>query len=297
MSSIKDLPDKVERELAIARRDTGVPRFALNNVLDRDEYELLVRNFPFTLLPPEDSHHYAGLELGPETAADNRVPNCWLKVLNVLHSDEFKSNLVRACHIEVRRRYPVIWRLFVARRVSNPDSYLIRTTLSNNYPNRYLPPHSDNSYKALAMVLYLTLNSVESASQGTRFYTANTRKASAKAIRRYNRLSDSRIVRALPKFVLPMTSCNIHNHCDSDELRSESEGWFHSNFTNNYTVPFGPNRIAGFVKTQDSFHEVDLRGLASEEQRLSLLINLNLKHSMLARFGQFVRRRLMGLNS
>jgi hypothetical protein len=57
VSSIQELPDKVERALAIARRDSGFPRFAINDALDYEEYETLVREFPAALLPPEDGHH------------------------------------------------------------------------------------------------------------------------------------------------------------------------------------------------------------------------------------------------
>jgi hypothetical protein len=51
--------------------------------------------------------------------------------------------------------------------------------------------------------------------------------------------------------------------------------------------------MAGFIKSHGSFHAVDLRDVALDEPRRTLLINLNLKHSVYVRFGQSFRSRVL----
>jgi hypothetical protein len=94
-----------------------------------------------------------------------------------------------------------------------------------------------------------------------------------------------------------MTSCNIHDGATTTQLKQANETWFYENFNNDFNVSFGANRIAGFIKTQASFHEVDMRYSVFNGPRRSLLINLNLKHSLPARAWQSFRNRVLGLSS
>jgi hypothetical protein len=195
------------------------------------------------------------------------------------------------------RRYPVLWRRLLYFRLRNPNNYEINIAFSANYAGRYLPPHTDNSYKVLALVLYFAPLGYFSVEEGTRFFSPRSKAAVRQAVRRFNRLADSRITRHTPLVLQPMTSASIHSGALIAEDELASEAWFREHFDNDFNVEFHANRIAGFVKTQNSFHAVDMRESTYVGPRRSLLINLNLKHSVAARAWQSFRTRVLKLSS
>lgn len=287
----QSLPTRIGEILRRPIRALEYPRFHLDNAIDEHTYDCLLRDFPTSLIAI-NSDGSGGIEILPGAPIDQRLSNTWRILLEDLRSAELKSQLVKLCYEHALCRYPVWQRPFVYLRLRNPDNYQIRISINSSTGGRYLPPHNDNSYKVLALILYLTDRKDEATDLGTIFYLPSSYKARVQAVRRFNRLGNSKLIRHLPLQLLPMTSCNIHNRSRDKADRDQSERWFEHNFRKDVVVGFRRNRLAGFIKTQDSFHAVDLRSLKNDERRNSLLINLNLKHSRIARFGQFIVARV-----
>lgn len=287
-----DLPDKIGRALASVSTSMPYPYFSVDQILDENQYELLRSEFPDDLIQ-HDSENSGALELYPDTPIDTRLSQEWQTFVGYLRSDETRKRLVSICYHHTLRRYPRWMRPLAQFRLSNSNNYQIRLAFNSSTGGRYLRPHSDNSYKVLALILYFSDTSHESLELGTRFFSPKSRRAEREAVRRFNRLADSRLIRTLPLQLLPMTSCNVHNNTSDEASQRVAEKWFSDNFDLEHIVGFKGNRVAGFIKTQNSFHAVDLRSAPADEVRRSLLINLNLKHSLIARLGQMFRVRVL----
>jgi len=296
-SSVNRLPYYVLVALEHLPRDLCFPRFVIEDVLDDDEYDRLLAEFPDHLVGQPGFDGFCNYVVGPNSGSLEQLSLGWQHFIQVLCSDDSKKELVQACLKKVMRRYPPTWRWLLRSRLQNPNNYEINVAFSANYSGRYLPPHTDNSYKVLALVLYFAPRGHEGLEEGTRFFRPRSASAVATAVRRYNRLADSQLTRFAPLQMLPMTSCNIHNHCLTAEDVQASEHWFEEQFEEDVNVLFRPNRVAGFIKTQSSFHAVDMRNSTLEGPRRSLLINLNLRHSLAARLGQSFRTKVLGLNT
>jgi hypothetical protein len=296
-SSIRALPIQVAAALNQAPRGVAFPHFVIDNVLDDNEYDRLLAEFPDHLVGQSGPDGFASYTVRPNAAPIRQLSDSWKTFITTIRSDESKKGLVEACLEQTTRRYPTAWRWLLRSRLSNPNNYEINLAFSANYAGRYLPPHTDNSYKVLALVLYLAPRGDTRVDDGTQFFKPRTTSAIKSAVRKYNRLADSRLTRFTPLLLLPMTSCNIHNNCLTKEDVQASELWFERYFENDVSVSFRPNRIAGFIKTQSSFHAVDMRNSTLVGPRRSLLINLNLKHSLVARIGQKFRARILGLST
>lgn len=297
MSSISQLPLKVRSALHSGGSREPYPRFVLDDVIAKDEYLLLLRDFPDHLIGNPGNDGFVNYTIRPKSEASDQLSPEWQKFIATIRSREVVSALTKACLAETSRRYPVWWRWLLYFRLRNVDNYEINLAFSANYAGRYLPPHTDNSYKVLALVLYFADPNYSGASEGTRFFSPKSDTVLREASRRFNRLSDSRITRFAPLALQPMTSCSIHDGTLDTERNRETDRWFYDNFINDFNVTFHPNRIAGFVKTQNSFHAVDMRESTFAGPRRSLLINLNLKHSLPARAWQSFRTRVLGLSS
>jgi hypothetical protein len=297
MSSIRNLPKQVDVAIRRVATDAPYPRFVIDEVLDPREYKELLEDFPDQLMGEPDQDGYASYSINPERSIGDEFSPLWQQVISDLGSQDLKSQLVQACRASAFRRYPAWWRWLLWFRLANVNNYDLRLTFSANYAGRYLPPHNDNSYKVLALVLYFAPYSYTGIEEGTRFFRAKSNLALKTAIRRFNRLSDSRITRLAPLVLQPMTSARIHSGALATLEEHESEQWFRDHFVNDFNVEFHPNRIAGFIKTQDSFHAVDMRISTFAGPRRCLLINLNLKHSFVARAWQSFRARVLKLSS
>jgi len=297
MSSISRLPQLVHSALQMSARGEPYPRFVLDDVVDTHEYSLLLQNFPDHLIGNPGNDGFVNYTIRPGSTASDQLSPEWQEFIATIRSTEVVSKLVKACLPETLRRYPALWRWLLHLRLRNINNYEINLAFSANYAGRYLPPHTDNSYKVLALVLYFADSDYSGAAEGTRFFVPKSHSILREAIKRFNRLSDSRITRFTPLALQPMTSCSIHDGTLTSELNRTTDRWFYDNFINDFNVSFSPNRIAGFVKTQNSFHAVDMRNSTFVGPRRSLLINLNLKHSFLARAWQSFRTRVLGLSS
>ena len=295
VSSIQNLPSKVVAALKTANAKP-YPRFIIDNVIDQDEYNSLLEDFPDFLLSDTRSEGFAGYNVAEDTILENLTPG-WRNFILTLRSECVTHELIQACLPSAIRRYPALWRWLTSARLRNVNNYHVNITFSANYSGRFLPPHSDNSYKVLALVLYFAPADVVSTHDGTKFYAPRSRSALREAIRRFNRLSNSRLVRHTPLVLQPMTSANLHNNARTSDEKRASENWFYRNFDNDFNIDFQQNRIAGFIKTQNSFHAVDMRGSTLVGPRRSVLINLNLKHGVVARIGQKLRVRFLKLSS
>jgi len=297
MSSISNLPLRVRSALKNGEDGEPYPRFILDDVIAKDEYLLLLRDFPDHLVGNPGNDGFVNYTIRPNSEVSDELSPEWKKFITTIRSREVIAALAKACLTETSRRYPAWWRWLLYFRLRNVDNYEINLAFSANYAGRYLPPHTDNSYKVLALVLYFADANYSSASEGTRFFSPKSSTVLREAIRRFNRLSDSRITRLTPLELQPMTSCSIHDGTLDTERNRDKDQWFYNNFINDFNVSFHPNRIAGFVKTQNSFHAVDMRNSTFIGPRRSLLINLNLKHSLPARAWQSFRTRVLGLSS
>jgi hypothetical protein len=297
MSSISRLPEKVHAALSGNRANHPYPRFVLDSVLDEEEYRKLLEGFPDHLVGNPGHDKFVNYTIRPNAQVSEQISPEWQDFIATIRSEEVVSRLVKACLEETSRRYPAWWRWLLFFRLRNVRNYEINLAFSANYAGRYLPPHTDNSYKVLALVLYFADPDYSGASEGTRFFRSKSQAVLRQAVKRFNRLADSRITRLTPLQLQPMTSCSIHDGSLKTEQGRSAEKWFYDNFENDFNVSFHPNRIAGFVKTQNSFHSVDMRTSSFEGPRRSLLINLNLKHSLAARAWQSFRTRVLGLSS
>lgn len=296
MSSISKLPELVAEALR-TQSDLQFPSFVIDQVLDTHEYRKLLDCFPQNLIKgmPEDGG--ASYEFKSNASIPSELPLEWRQLVDVLKSFEIKQRLVATCFPALLKRYPgyIRWLLFF--RLRSARNYDVNLALNVSYCGRFLPPHTDNSYKALALVLYFADFGYSSVIEGTRFFSSNSKTATTSAVRRFNRLADSRVTQLIPLSLQPMTSCNIWNHAKSVEEQNANEAWFLEHFTNDFSVEFRANRIAGFIKTQNSWHSVDMRESVLIGPRRSLLINLNLKHSLAARIGQKFRARVLRLST
>ena len=297
MSSASRLPTKVHAALSGHGNNRPYPRFVLDGVLDEVEYKKLLESYPDHLVGNPAHDRFVNYSIRPNAQVSENLSPEWQDFIATIRSEEVVSRLVEACLAETSRRYPAWWRWLLYFRLRNVRNYEINLVFSANYAGRYLPPHTDNSYKVLALVLYFADLGYSGASEGTRFFRPKSPAALRQAVKRFNRLSDSRITRFTPLTFQPMTSCSIHDGSLETERDRSAEKWFYDNFENEFNVSFYPNRIAGFVKTQNSFHSVDMRTSSFEGPRRSLLINLNLKHSRAARAWQSFRTRILGLSS
>lgn len=297
MSSIRQLPAKVADALRSVATEAPYPRFVIDDVLDRSEYERLLSSFPDDLVGGPGEDKFVNYTIRPNTEVSDDLPKPWRELITTLRSSVVIGEFVKAISTSILHRYPAWWRWLVYVRVRNPNNYIINVAFSANYSGRYLPPHNDNSYKALALVLYFAPTDYIGLNEGTLFFRPRTKDALNNAIKRFNRLSDSRITRFTPLSLLPMCSANIHNGTQSVEDQVKNETWFYHNFENDFSVQFHMNRIAGFIKTHDSFHAVDMRKSTFAGPRRSLLININLKHSIAARLWQSFRTRVLKLSS
>lgn len=296
MSSIRNLPNKIDTALKLTATKS-YPRFIIDGVLDQTEYDLLLQEFPDSLLTDAENEGFASYNIRPEEALPHNLPYVWQNFILTLRSEAVMRELIRSCLPTTIGRYPTLWRWIASIRLRNINSYQINIAFSANYAGRFLPPHNDNSYKVLALVLYFAPADSASSEDGTKFYTARSKRALREAIRRFNRLSNSRLTRYTPLELLPMTSSNIHNNALTSDDKRASENWFYSNFDNDLNIEFQQNRIAGFIKTQGSFHAVDMRSSVLVGPRRSVLINLNLKHGLVARIGQMLRLRFLKLGT
>jgi len=297
VSSISSLPKLVDHALRELPESHPYPRFVLDNVLEAAEYERLLADFPDHLVGEPGDDGFKNFTIRPDAELTEDLSPEWRNVINTLRSPKVRTELAMACLPYTMKRYPLLWRWMLSFRLRNTENYEINLAFSANYAGRYLPPHTDNSYKVLALVLYFASPSFSGADEGTRFFSARSQRVLRTAIRRYNRLANSRLSKYAPLEIQPMTSCNIHDGATTTQLKQANEAWFYENFNNDFNVSFGPNRIAGFVKTQASFHEVDMRNSTFIGPRRSLLINLNLQHSLPARAWQSFRTRVLGLSS
>lgn len=294
MSSVDSLPPKIKRALEIAGSARPFPYFVIDSVLDYDEYLALVHSFPDELLGDLEREGFSSFRITDASCIPETLSANWKLFLAELLSPDFKKRLINSCLSETVRRYPRIWRWMIYFRLRNPRNYQVRVAISGSLAGRYLPPHTDKSYKVLALVFYFAPTNWMSESEGTRFYVARSRKHLRESIRRFSKLRHSRILRNTPMAILPMMSCAIHSH--SGSLNSErdyaNEAWFNENFSVIFNAAFEPNKIAGFVKTNNSFHALDMRGSRYPDIRRSVLINLNLRHSLFAKAWQFLEYRL-----
>lgn len=294
-SSIEDLPRKIRDALSKVSGSAPYPRFAIDDAVDPQEYKLLCEEFPDVLIAP--SEDFGALTVLPDSPIHPNFPPSWTRFLESLRSDEVKNQLVAACYPQTIGRYPRWMQFMIRSRLQNPDNYEVNIAFNLSIGHRYLPPHSDNSYKVLALVLYISTSSTESIEFGTRFYSPKNKTAVRKAVKRFNRLADFALIRNLPLEILPMTSCNIRNNCQEESDCNIAQAWFEDNFLQDFTIGYKSNRIAGFIKTQSSFHAVDMRDAPHHEPRRTLLINLNLKHSSIARLGQSFRSRVLRMST
>jgi hypothetical protein len=266
-------------------------------VLAESEYQELLAEFPDHLVGDPGNDGFVNFTIRPGAEVSLGLTPAWREFVNQIRSDATKSALVRASIDAATRRYPYLWRWTLFFRLRNSANYEINLAFSANYAGHFLPPHSDNSYKVLALVFYFAPLGYSNKQEGTWFYRAHSKSVVRESVRRFNRFADSAITRKMPLELLPMTSSHVHNNARSLQEQHAAEAWFYENFTNDLNVSFEANRIAGFVKTQDSFHAVDMRESTYVGPRRSLLINLNLKHSLVARVGQAFRTRVLKLSS
>lgn len=296
MSSVCNLPGKVHAALEACAK-TPYPRFIIDSVLEETEYGVLLEQFPDHLVGNPGPDGFTNYTIRPTAEVSEEISDHWKHFLRTLRSETSRQGLVNACLPNTIRRYPALWRWLLYFRLRNPNNYEINVAFSANYAGRYLPPHTDNSYKVLALVLYFAPLGYFNVEEGTRFFSPRSKAAVGQAVRRFNRLADSRITRNTPLVLQPMTSASIHSGALITEEERASEAWFRERFDNDFNVEFHPNRIAGFLKTQNSFHAVDMRESTYVGPRRSLLINLNLKHSVVARAWQSFRTRVLKLSS
>lgn len=297
MSGIRELPKKVSAALQQSLVGHPYPRFAIDDVIDGSEYQTLYAEFPDSLLALSGEDFSASYQIRPTDELPEGLTDSWRNFMGMIRSDYMRDELVKACRAAVISRYPKLWRWLLLPRLHNCSNYEINVAFNVSFAGRYLPPHNDNSYKVLALVMYFAPADCIGSDEGTRFFVPSSPAALKAVIRRYNRLSDSRITRNVPLTLQPMVSVNIHNHVQIQDEKPERESWFYSNFRNDFNVAFKGNRIAGFIKTHNSFHEVDMRKSTFEGPRKSVLINLNLKHSWIARSWQAVQLRVSRLSS
>lgn len=297
VSSVRSLPNKISAVLSHRSEQLPYPRFVLDDVLEGSEYLMLLSEFPDHLVGNPGGDGFSNYTVRPNTAISEEISEAWKQFVETLRSDHVKQGLIWACLPATTRRYPASWRWLLYFRLRNADNYEVNIAFSANYAGRYLPPHTDNSYKVLALVLYFAPPGYSGVEEGTRFFSPRSTTAVTQAIRRFNRLADSRITRATPLMLQPMTSASIHSGALATPEERANEEWFRANFTNDFNVEFQPNRIAGFIKTQNSFHAVDMRDSTYVGPRRSVLINLNLRHSLAARAWQSFRTRVLKLSS
>jgi hypothetical protein len=297
VSSIVNLPRQLQVALREVPSTEPYPRFVIDNVLAESEYQKLLAEFPDHLVGDPGNDGFANFTIQPGAEVTLGLSPAWREFVNHIRSDATRSAMVHASVHAAMRRYPRLWRWMLFFRLRNPRNYEINLAFSANHAGRFLAPHSDNSYKVLALVLYFAPAGYSNAQEGTWFYRAHSKSVIRESVRRFNRFSDSAITRLTPLELLPMTSAHIHSNARSPQEQQAAESWFYENFTNDFNVSFKANRIAGFVKTQDSFHAVDMRDSTYVGPRRSLLINLNLKHSHVARAGQAFRARVLRLSS
>jgi hypothetical protein len=122
-----------------------------------------------------------------------------------------------------------------------------------------LSPHIDKASKLLAMMLYFPEStSHEGAQGGTGFWRQRSDRA----------WDPSSLQKAgqLPRLV---------DAVDRENLVDSSMESFSESFERFHVADYRSNSMSGFVKTQNSWHDVDLRGFVAEAKRRVLLYNIH----------------------
>lgn len=135
--------------------------------------------------------------------------------------------------------------LRIGKKLGLPYSlYFAEVEFSSIAKGRSIPPHTDDSTKRLSFVLYLggrDLNDSEADALGTRFFRGKGNKS---AWSRY----------------------------DSGLLAAGEVVEFFEEHTELVVVPFRPNTVAGFIKSDVSWHSVNANPL--EYDRRAIVINM-----------------------
>lgn len=244
--------------------------FECENFFPEELYRQLVADFPIDALrakmkPGEFNARIDQKGHPKEFAEVLRDSPAWLSVLGVLSSPEFVRDLRFQFRNELlqRSRPSVRWFRRVLSWIDLPRAR-VKFDFVLSKGGFHLTPHTDGSKKLIAMIIYLP-----SAGQGslpdamaTHFWSEAQSPGTDSLSVGPSGVASRRLPRVL----------RDGNEADqaSDALKA-----FMSTAVRVMSTRFVDNTISGFVKSNNSWHSVDLSHVPFDAERCTVLVNLN----------------------
>jgi len=212
-----------------------------------------------------------------ETRAFLESSPAWQRYYEAFTSQAWLDATIRTFRREFVRRYPLALRPLLAARVLNSSNLEVTVALSFSKRGFLLAPHSDDKFKLLTLIHYLPVQSGAELTGGTGFFLPRE-GCSLTDIRQFSEWS-----RGLRKFLFfyplaPAIDSSLTRRYEEGEIPNPAErARFEALFERGDYVEYRANRMAGFVKNNWTFHEVDLSDFPEGEFRRAALVNIRLR--------------------
>jgi hypothetical protein len=279
------------------RIDEPFTIFECDRILPQRLTEQLPQQFPWDLLLRQLDQDNFRARLDEQANAKEfdallRGSTFWTDVAHAVKSRAFRRDVRKVCQLALNARPRSSMRLLAIFYRWLPlcltHTKLDFTAYSSGF---YLSPHIDSEKKLLSLMIYVEYpGTLRSLSLGTGFWRETRVGASAHW---YARLS------GLPERALseqPMNGVGLTRVFSSDKTVKSKDAQFRLDHERFHVATFATGRAAGFAKSRNSWHDVDLRDLTQGTLRGALLINVNLrftKNELLkkaAKYTQFLAR-------
>lgn len=249
----------------IIKGNKYVPYFKKENFFDDLIYKKLYNNFPITQIERkfEKNKKLLSASLNFENPEDKNFLDFFLKeniqwkcLCDYFFSEDFKKDTkVFIRNTELPDGNKAIYEFDFKEVKTN-----IHFTCSKS--GFELPPHTDASKKIIALIIYFA---DDDWNGGTNFFFSSKKKESENFIKK---MSYNRLQRFLPFNNLKLKNCHIQKGYEIE---------FGNIFDTIKYEAFQKNKMAGFIKTNYSFHSVPKILSPEKILKKSLLVNLNFK--------------------
>jgi len=250
-----------------SRVDKPFTIFECHDFFPRELYEQLVEEFPAEQLRhkmgPKDLR--ARIDQDAHSTEFLNLISCspaWSWVVDCFSSREFVSDLRRLFrrNLTTRVRPRLRFLRWLTELVGLPR-VSVKFDFVMSRGGYHLTPHTDGTKKFFALMIYLPTAGrlADSDSMATLFWTAGQLPRALRMQHQYRLTS-----RSFPRVL------SLDDTTNPEGLSEflESAECFHS-------TGFRDNSLAGFVKSNESWHSVDLTEVSMAAERCTVLINLN----------------------
>lgn len=259
-------------------------RFSVENFLDDQIYENLRNSFPVEALAEQMGTQFSTVFSlsGTSDATKSFLAEhpLWDEYRLAFEHENFRKDAIATFHNEFCNRYSTLYRPFIRRRLRNHESYEPTVLLTLSRTGYVLSPHSDDKFKVLSLIHYFPQPlSTARESGGTIYYVPTNHVDGTKAIRTFS-IWNRGLRRLVPRSLIPVFESSVERiNKSSDSITQESLKIFNAGFRRDSYSQYIPNRMVGFIKSANSFHELNLTEFPLTEYRAAVVINLRLKET------------------